>query len=237
MQEDLPARKKKRAHRGTRSIKSKNERLIKYVNSKGPERARKVINNRTGKNFGYDEATRLISKVEIHHPSHYPSEFVHAPKDRLKVRTTVRKEYPDSQHPENYPVLPSNPDGILLTPTPPSTLVSDPQHPPYMILRLISIVSERTQSELLAAWDQVKATSPKIYIKDDDARSITPAYHFGIWEVTSRVPHVTRETRDQTANAILAIDKLLRLIKAQVLPKIISMMKEYLPVQWAHQQR
>ena len=237
MQEDLPAHKKKRTNRGTRSAKAKTERLQKYVESGGPARARKAINNLTGKSFESDEAIPLITMLEIRHPLHYPDEFVHAKKDQKMVREKIRKEYPDAQHLENLMVVPSMPDGILRVPTPASTLVSDPNHPPYLMLRLVSIVSERKQSELLAAWDQVQATSPRHYIKREEARSATPAYHFGVWEVTARAPYITRETKDQTADAILAIDKLLKLVKEQVVPKIISMMKEYLPVQWKHQER
>jgi hypothetical protein len=175
--------------------------------------------------------------IEIHHPSHYPDEFVGTKKDQQMVRETIHNEYPDALHPESLATVPSIPDGILLVPTPAYKLVSDPEHPPYLMLRLASIVSQWKQSELLAAWDKVKATSPRHYIKSEEARSVTPAYHFGIWEITNRVPYITRETKSQTAAAILAIDKLLGLVKEQVVPKIISMMKEYLPVQWQHQQR
>lgn len=179
----------------------------------------------------------LITALEIRHPFHYPSEFVHAKKDQKMVRDTVLEQYPDARHPENLPAAPSMPDGILCVPTPASHLVSDPNHPPYLMLRLVSIVSIWKQSELLAAWDQVKATSPRHYIKSEEARSATPAYHFGVWEVTARAPYITRESKDQKANAILAIDRLLRLVKEQVVLKIISMMKEYLPIQWHHQER
>jgi hypothetical protein len=237
MQEGLPARKKKRAHRGKRSEKARTERLQNYVKSGGPKRSRMTINDLTRKNFEYDEATKLITKIEISHPSHYPDDFVDTRRDQKIVRKTVSKEYPDAQHPENLPVVPSLPHGILHVPTPKPELDSDPDHPPYMILRLVSIVPEWVQLALLDAWDQVKATSPRHYIKSEEARSATPAYHFGIWEVTALAPYITRESKDQTANAILAIDKLLRLVKELVVPKMISMIKEYLPVQWKHQER
>jgi hypothetical protein len=237
IQEGLPARKKKSAHRGSRSGKAKTKRLENYVRSGGPERARVVINNLTGKNFEYDEATKLITMIEIRHPLQYPDEFVQTRKDQKMVRNTIRKEYPDTRQLQNLPVVPSMPDGILRVPTPLSNLTSDPDHPPYLMLRLVSIVSRRKQSELLAAWDKVKVSSPKHYIKREAARSATPAYHFGVWEVTAPAPYITQESKDQTADALLAIDKLLGLVKEQVVPKIISMMKEYLPVQWKHQER
>ena len=238
LQEELPARKKKKsAHRGKRSGKVKTERLEKYVESGGPERAREVINNLTGKNSQYDEATPLSTLLETRHPLQYPDEFLHTRKDQKMVRDTIRTEYPDAADPENLPVVPSMPGGILRVPTPAATLALDADHPPYLMLRLVSIVSPRKQLELLAAWDRLKATSPRHYIKSEEARSATPAYHFGTWEVTARAPYITRESKDQTADAILAIDNLLGLVKEQVIPKIISMMKEYLPVQWKHQER
>jgi hypothetical protein len=57
MQKQLPARKKRRAHRGTRSEQATTERLEKYIKSGGPKRARMVITNLTGENFEYDKAT------------------------------------------------------------------------------------------------------------------------------------------------------------------------------------
>lgn len=237
LQEELPARQKKRTHRGRRSGKAVAERLQSYVNSGGPERARKTINNLTRKKFKYHEAMKLITEIEISHPWHYPDEFVHARKYQKLVKETISQEYPDAQDPENLPVVPSLPHGILHVPTPQAMLVSDPDHPPYMLLRVVSIFSEQKQLALLAAWDEVKAASPRHHIKSEVARSVTPAYHFGIWEVTARAPQITRESRDQKAHAILAIDKLLGLVKKLVVPKMISMIKEYLPVQWKHQER
>jgi hypothetical protein len=236
-QEGLPARKKRLAHRGTRSKKAHADRLRKYVDSGGPERARKVINNLTGMNYQCDQGIRLITKIEIHHPSHYPDDFVNAKKDQQMVRTTISKEYPDARHPENLHVVPLTRNGILKVPTPKYKLSLDPDHPPYLILRLDLIVSVKKQWALLAAWDQVQAASPQHYIKREQARSTTPAYHWGIWEVTAPAPYITRESKDQTAEAILAIDKLLGLVKELMVPKIIQMMKEYLPVQWKHQER
>jgi len=237
LQAEQPARKKKNAHRGTRSESAKQKRLQKYIESGGPERARKVINNLTGKNSQFNKARPLITLSETHHPLQYPDEFLHTRKDQQMVRDTIIREFPDAANHENLPIVPSLPGGILRIPTPAPTLALDSDHPPYLMLRLVTIVSKRKQLELLAAWDRLKATSPRHYIKSEEARSATPAYHFGIWEVTARAPYITRESKDQTAEAVVAIDNLLGLVKEQVVPKIISMMKEYLPVQWKHQER
>ena len=114
---------------------------------------------------------------------------------------------------------------------------ADPHHPPYLILRCVSLISPRTQALLLAAWDCVKSVKPRQYIKGEQGRSATPAYHWGVWEATSLRPFVTRETRDQSVEAIAAIDQLLNLVRQRVVPKAIEMIRHYLPEQWKAQER
>jgi hypothetical protein len=153
------------------------------------------------------------------------------------VRRTIAQEYPDTKHPENFAVVPSMPHGILKIPTPPYQLSQDPEHPPYLILRLDSIISGKKQGDILAAWDKVQAISPRHLIKRKGARSAVPAYHWGVWEATARMPHITLESQRQTPDAIVAIDKLLGLVKKFVVPKVIKITKEYLPDQWKRQER
>jgi hypothetical protein len=93
------------------------------------------------------------------------------------------------------------------------------------------------QGKILRAWDQVQATSPRHLIKREGARSTTPAYHWGVWEVTASRPYITLESHQQTPEAILAIDNLLGLVKKHVVAKIIKITKEYLPYQWIRQER
>lgn len=116
------------------------------------------------------------------------------------VRTTIAKEYPDALHPVN----------LAVTPWTPAYLSSDP---PYLMLRHGSIVSPKKQSELLAAWDRVKATSPRHYKTREEARSATFAYHWVFWEVTTLGPYISRESRQQTEEAILASDRLPGMVK------------------------
>ncbi|KAF8220630.1 hypothetical protein L208DRAFT_1332732 [Tricholoma matsutake] len=220
----LPAEtigKKKFARRGTRSKKSQNARRQKYVDSGGPAQAQKVINNLT----------------EVHHASHYPDDFVGTRKDSELVQRIISEEYPDTRHPEDYPVLPSIPNGILTIPMPESQRSLNPQHPPYLLLRLDSLLSPRKQGIILCAWDQVQATSPRHLIKHEGVRSTTPAYHWGAWEVTASRPYITMESHRQTPEAILSIDNLLDMVKKHIVAKIIKVTKEYLPNQWIRQER
>jgi hypothetical protein len=122
-------------------------------------------------------------------------------------------------------------------PTPDPMKSKDPEHPPYIMLRLDSIVSEGKRSQLLAAWDDVQALAPHHLIKRETACSKMPAYHWGIWETTADKPCITLESKQQTPEVIVAIDQLLNLVKKFVAPKIIKLTKEYLPHQWVHQER
>jgi hypothetical protein len=129
------------------------------------------------------------------------------------------------------------PHGILKIPTPKYVLSKDPEHPPYLVLCLDSIISKKKQGEILTAWDRVQATSPHHLIKHEEACSATPAYHWGIWEVTAKTPYIIQESKKQTPEVISAIDTLLDLVKKLVVPKIIKITKEYLPDQWTRQER
>lgn len=113
----------------------------------------------------------------------------------------------------------------------------DLEHPPYLMLRLDSIISPWNREEILAAWDKVQVASPHHLIQREGARSSTPAYHWGVWEATAKKPYITRESREQTPEAIASIDKLLGLVKKLVVPKVIKVTKEYLPDQWIRQER
>ena len=174
---------------------------------------------------------------EIYHPPHYPDECIGLPKNGPRLRELIQREYPDACHPENLPAVPSAPDKILNVPTPEYILQADPHHPPYLILRCVSVISARTQEQLLAAWDRVKTVKPRQYIKREHGRSATPAYHWGVWEASSLRPFITRETRDQSVEAIAAIDQLLNLVRQRVVPKAVEMIRHYLPEQWKAQER
>ena len=105
------------------------------------------------------------------------------------------------------------------------------------MLRCISVISPRTQARLLAAWDDVQNVSPRHHIRQEQARSATPAYHWGVWEGSSLQPFITCESRIQSLEAIAAIDQLLSLVGGLVVPKVIQMTRHYLPVQWKAQER
>ena len=179
----------------------------------------------------------LTDAIEIFHPWHYSDAFINIKRNQELVRQTVLKEYPDATNPETLPSVPSFPHGILKIPTPAYKLLSDPEHPPYLLLRLDSIITKKNQGDILRAWDCLQATSPSHLIKREGARSATPGYHWGIWEVTAQTPYITSESKKQTPEAILAIDNLLGLVKKMVVPKIIKMTKHYLPNQWLQQER
>jgi len=96
--------------------------------------------------------------------------------------------------PENLPPVPPTPNKILIVPTPERVLKDDPEHPPYLMLHCVSMVSSCMQELLLAAWDHVQRVSPKQHIKREEAHSVTPAYHWGVWEKSRSIPIITRES-------------------------------------------
>jgi hypothetical protein len=197
-----------------------------------------VIDDMTGKYRISSVFLHVIHLVsEIYHPSHYPDECLGIRRNGAKVREIILNQFPDACHPENLPAVPTSPGTVLAVPTPSEELKADPQHPPYLMLHCVSVVSPRTQSLLLAAWNRVLSVSPKNHIKLEQSRSKTPAYHWGVWEASASKPLITRESRLQSREAIAAIDNLLSLVGQLVVPKVIRMTRYYLPVQWEAQER
>lgn len=174
---------------------------------------------------------------ETYHPSQYPDECLGISKSCKLVREIILREFPDASQPQNLPAVPQTPSRILAIPTPGSYLQDDPQHPPYMMLRCVSVINPRTQAQLLAAWDRVQLVSPAHHIKREQARSVTPAYHWGVWEANASTPFITRESRKQSDEAVAAIDELLNLVRKRVVPKVIELSRHYLPLQWKEQER
>jgi hypothetical protein len=91
--------------------------------------------------------------------------------------------------------------------------------------------------ELLAVWDWIQLSEPKHWRKNDESRSKTPAYHFGVWETTASQPIITRESHLQRKEAIRAIDGLLGLVKKYVVPRIVKGLQQDLPIQWQEQEQ
>jgi hypothetical protein len=173
--------------------------------------------------------------AEIHHlPAGYPGEFVHAQKNQRNVRLVIKAKYPGP--PGTLPDLGTSEHAILRVPTP-NLELRGPNHPPYMLLRFDNIVLPAHRSKILAAWDTLQSTHPRHHLKRERSRSTTPAYHFGVWEVSLPDPLITSETRIQCQEAVVAIDNLLLQIQRYVAPKIKSLLKRHLPNQWDNQDR
>ncbi|KAG1737483.1 uncharacterized protein EDB91DRAFT_1249614 [Suillus paluster] len=93
-----------------------------------------------------------------------------------------------------------------------------PEIPPYLIMRLEHFLTDDQQGGLLAQWDRFIASCE--------------ALHLGVWEVTAKKPRLTLESRDQSDEAVEAMDDLLCFIKTYIAPKIGTAFKEHAPVQW-----
>lgn len=113
----------------------------------------------------------------------------------------------------------------------------DPRHPPYLMLRFDNVLSIAGQKRIFQAWLDLQSLNPKHHIAREMSRSTTPALHVGIWEMSSATPYVTRETVKQTEEVIIALDRLLLLVKSLMVPKILSLTRRFIPNQFSRNQR
>jgi hypothetical protein len=109
--------------------------------------------------------------------------------------------------------------------------------PPHLIIRFDRFITDADQQRLRKRWDDVLASGAKPQSGKHANRSADHAFHFGIWEVTSRVPYLTADTRNQTPQAITAIDALLKYIGDFIAGKIGSVFETHAPEQWEAMQR
>lgn len=88
----------------------------------------------------------------------------------------------------------------------------------------------------MSAWDNLLLTGVK-FPSGKENRSSTPALHLGIWEVYSKRPYVSEDSRAQAPGVIAAIDKFLYLIGELIAPKLNNLLKSQYPVQYDRQIR
>jgi hypothetical protein len=106
--------------------------------------------------------------------------------------------------------------------------------PDFLVKRTGPLFSESTNQLLLRAYKELLATNPKHSETDNEGRSATLAFHFGVWEPFTMAPAVTRDSSEsfQTAATIVAHDKFLGLLKKHVVHKLNKWMQIDCPCLW-----
>lgn len=100
---------------------------------------------------------------------------------------------------------------------------------PVLVKRYACFLKPDQCRELLLRFDALVQTKPR-HIGKHDGRSVTRAWHFGLWEFSSTDgPLLTTETRNQKASTTVALDALLLYLKEVVGKKIENIMKEEFP--------
>lgn len=143
--------------------------------------------------------------------------------------------YPNQPLPRDLENVTANENDRILIKTPLKTLQEHPGHPPFLVMRFDALLPTTTLETILQSWDLFISTSPVHKLKNDKSRSTAPAFHLGVWEVTFNQPRTTAETRQASPTIIEAMDRLLGDVKTLVVPKIVKLLKRYLPVQWEKQ--
>ncbi|KAG2745673.1 hypothetical protein P692DRAFT_20849794 [Suillus brevipes Sb2] len=72
------------------------------------------------------------------------------------------------------------------------------------------------------------ASNPKHILKPNINCSTNEGIHLGVWEIMAKKPRLTLESRDQSPEAVEAMDNLLRFITTYIVPKIATVEREYI---------
>ncbi|KAF9474886.1 hypothetical protein BDN70DRAFT_898616 [Pholiota conissans] len=203
----------------SRSKKASKKRIDRWLSSPAYEKCREKWTARTGE-FSVENK---IAK--------YPDEFLAIQSSSKVVAKQLRIHFPGLQT-RQLESADSTRKLLFPVPTPENRLL-DPLHPPYLAMRFPSVVSPKTNSRLVLAWDKLLASGVK-FPKVDPNRSTTPALHLGIWEIFSSKPFISANSR-QTPEVNKSIDIFLGLVGKLLAPKIGALLKEHCPDQYARQ--
>ncbi len=127
--------------------------------------------------------------------------------------------------------------GRFFIPTPLDILAKNDLHPPYLVARFDwQVVKKSVTNALLRAWEELSQLDVQ-FPKADKTRSATPALHLGIWQLYNADPYITGDSRHQSEEVIVAMDKFPRIIQEYIAPKVKKLLKQYYPQQYNRQMR
>jgi hypothetical protein len=84
-------------------------------------------------------------------------------------------------------------------------------------------------TEHLARAANIIALCPTYPSDRNGNRSVTPAFHFGIWSLYSPLPSITYDTRRHPLQICCAINRFLKAIAKYLAPHILMLLRFYAP--------
>lgn len=156
-----------------------------------------------------------------------------------EVPYVMAKHYPPSAELETWPPA-TQMRRTAMIPCPKNIINPPSVLPPFIVLRDGHCLSRHNQAALLAAIDALFALQPVDHERDDTkaiTRADTPSLHLGVWEHYSMHPIVSRDTRSQTPEVLLAIRRFMELFKRVVCPLLQNAMETHYPEVWKLQKR
>jgi hypothetical protein len=87
-------------------------------------------------------------------------------------------------------------------------------------MRLDMGLRKMKQDYIIKKFDQLHAAELPHLLKNDHARSDTPAWHLGVWSITSAKPQLTTESCNDDPAVAAAVDGFLGAIQHHIVPMI-----------------
>ncbi len=218
------------SRRGRRNPETSKLKASEWVKSGGLTKVEAIIHSKTSEHDSMLVPTNSKFLSARDTVEEYPGHFVGGPMNAAKVTETIQNLYPGLITRD----LPSvTTIGRFYIPTP---IKRHALHPPYLIARFDQVVKQSVNERLIAAWDNLLQAGIR-FPKPHLSRSSTPALHLGIWEAYSKQPFVTSDSRAQSSDVIVAMDKFLYLIRQLIAPKLLNLLKRDYPQQYERQMR
>jgi hypothetical protein len=109
--------------------------------------------------------------------------------------------------------------------------------PDFLVKQFGNIISVGQMKELLTKWQAFIDTGVSPKGRKHDTRSMTPAFHFGVWRRYKKTPFITSDTKSKNCHVQAASHAFLTLLRNRVASKIATLTEYYAPKVWKIQSK
>lgn len=161
---------------------------------------------------------------------HYPNHFIKLPQSQKEARAITSRLFETDPH----KLVPYPFEGNFFISLPANVPLSHGQ-PNFLVMRFDKVFNAEINVAILAGWIELEETGIT-HSEKRMSRSLVKAIHAALWSQYSSFPMITLDSRDQSADTLIALDKLLLLIRKYVAPRLFRLLWRYDYNNWYRQQ-
>ncbi|KAF8346791.1 hypothetical protein F5887DRAFT_882520, partial [Amanita rubescens] len=107
----------------------------------------------------------------------------------------------------------------------------------FLVKQFGNVITDGQMKQLITKWQAFIDTGVRPKGKKHKTRSMTAAFHFGVWRRYKKIPFITSDTKSDNCNIQAALDGFLTMLRNRVASKIATFTKYYSPNVWKVQSK